>query len=279
MVMAFTRVWDLAYEDTPADNTLANQLGARIRDLKLDTRERGDIEHNWGAAGTGRHNFPSGAIATRDAITDVSEGMIFLRTDMKQIDRRGAASWDNEWRNYDIGNTASRPTASDLPDGYLYFDTDLEQLMRYHLANTTWFPANGKRFITTKFATDNDQAMTGAFAIVTGMSQAVTIPDDGMQYEIFVTAVVHWRRSTGGTKVTLELRRDTVQQRKHENEEDTPNVQHSTILIDHFTTPVNNTTYTYDVRGFKAGALNADDNFNPTDSFSHLEIRVVPRFT
>ncbi|MEK0326827.1 MAG: hypothetical protein QQN63_14100, partial [Nitrosopumilus sp.] len=43
--MAHTRNWNAAYEAIPADSAAASQGANRIRDLKLDIRERLDLDH------------------------------------------------------------------------------------------------------------------------------------------------------------------------------------------------------------------------------------------
>lgn len=280
--MAFTRVWDLNYEGKPEDPDLANTLGLRIRDLKEDIRERGDIEHDWGSGGTGRHTFSSGDIGARDALTDVVNGMLFFRTDLHKLEIYDSGAWttaDFDWLNYEIGAAAARPTASDLPHGYLFFNTDDEVLERYDSNLPGWFPVNGKQFVTTKYATVADQAFTTPFAAITGLSQAVTIPDDGLQYELITMAVVKYEKGNGGAggQIDIELRRDTVQVQVDTDDAAGINIRNTAVLVDHLTTAVNGQAYTMDVRAQKAGGILGQDDINPNSSFSFMVIWVKPR--
>jgi len=57
-VTTFTRTWNSTYEGDPA-NSQALSLGAqRIREFKVDAKERGNVDHYWGqGAQDGRHRF------------------------------------------------------------------------------------------------------------------------------------------------------------------------------------------------------------------------------
>lgn len=55
--MSFDDVWNTAYEATPADNENISLGAGRIRDLKINIRERAGIDHSWGdAQDDGKHN-------------------------------------------------------------------------------------------------------------------------------------------------------------------------------------------------------------------------------
>ncbi|MGH9858074.1 MAG: hypothetical protein ACRD4B_09550 [Acidobacteriota bacterium] len=55
--MAFTRVWNLAYEATPPSSQVVKQGAQRIQEFKLDVRERLEIDHSWaGDANDGMHS-------------------------------------------------------------------------------------------------------------------------------------------------------------------------------------------------------------------------------
>lgn len=122
--MAFTRDWDVAYEGTPADGSLAKLLGQRIRDLKLDIRERLELEHSFGDANDlGRHKFPRGNQAARDALTDMVNGTVFIRTDRPGYDVYTGSAWGEHWLTV-ATTTAAAAAWTDVPTGYRYYDTD-----------------------------------------------------------------------------------------------------------------------------------------------------------
>ena len=58
--MAHTRTWDAPYEATPPNTQNASQGAQRIREFKLDVRERLTLDHSWaGDNDDGRHKFVS----------------------------------------------------------------------------------------------------------------------------------------------------------------------------------------------------------------------------
>lgn len=55
--MSFADVWNPAYEGIPADSENISLGAGRIRDLKVNVRQRGGQDHSWGdTADNGRHN-------------------------------------------------------------------------------------------------------------------------------------------------------------------------------------------------------------------------------
>lgn len=87
--MAFTRDWDATYEASPPGTQAANQLDTRIQELKVDIRERVDIEHHMPATASdkdGVHKFPEHTLATRDAIATPKDGQLVRRSDTRSID-------------------------------------------------------------------------------------------------------------------------------------------------------------------------------------------------
>lgn len=53
---SFTRTWNAAYEAVPADTDDAAEGALRIRNLKEDVQERGEVDHSWaGDANDGAH--------------------------------------------------------------------------------------------------------------------------------------------------------------------------------------------------------------------------------
>lgn len=276
--MAFTRVWDLSYEGNPPDSQLANLLGLRIRELKLDIRERGDIEHDWGSGGGGRHKFPRGNLAGRPSV-DLVAGTIYLRTDRRAIDHYNGTGWDPHY-NYEIGDTTYQTGLTNVPTGYIFFNTDLGVFEMFD--GTNWVPLNGTDAYTVKLATVADEPVSGSLSLITGMSQTVAVPNDGVPYEILAEAVVHYGRNQGSETLTIELRRDTVQKYQYQFDGGTlpDQPQQTAMLIEHFAAPVNGTTYTYDVRGSVTGTPSSTfDIWNPNSSFSYIKLHLKPRLT
>lgn len=73
----FTETWDGNFETKPADNENINLGALRIRNLKLDIRERMSVDHSWdGDANDGKHyhvTLRPGGVPTLDA----GDGVMF----------------------------------------------------------------------------------------------------------------------------------------------------------------------------------------------------------
>lgn len=95
--MAFSQPWN---ENDPADTDLANQLGDDIRDMKLQVRERVDLEHFFPItdnATTGYHRqgsarpFYQGAPPTNNPD---APGAIWINSTTGEVFRDNGATWD-----------------------------------------------------------------------------------------------------------------------------------------------------------------------------------------
>ena len=63
--MAFAETWDATFESEPADSEGAKLGAQRIRNLKVDIRERMAIEHSWaGDANDGKHIYAAPTVLT-----------------------------------------------------------------------------------------------------------------------------------------------------------------------------------------------------------------------
>jgi len=92
--MAHTQVWDSAYENIPADNDQASEGALRIRNLKRDTRERAEVDHDWDdTTDAGKHTQitfvdPLGA----DPADVADEGMLYT----KDVSTKAELFWKDE---------------------------------------------------------------------------------------------------------------------------------------------------------------------------------------
>ena len=78
--MVFARTWDTAYEDTPPTSQAASQGATRIQELKVDIRERLDIDHKWaGDAEDGEHEKVT--LEQRSAPANVTDKVIAYAKD------------------------------------------------------------------------------------------------------------------------------------------------------------------------------------------------------
>ena len=95
--MAFSQPWN---ENDPADTDLANQLGDDIRDLKLQVRERVDLEHFFPLtdnATTGFHRQGSAHPfyqGTPPANNPDAPGAIWFNSTTGAVSRDNGATWD-----------------------------------------------------------------------------------------------------------------------------------------------------------------------------------------
>jgi hypothetical protein len=78
MSFVFSEVWNVGFEGLPPDTENINLGAGRIRNLKLDIRQRMAIDHQWaGNAFDGKHlQVQLPAIATPPAL-DASDGCVF----------------------------------------------------------------------------------------------------------------------------------------------------------------------------------------------------------
>ena len=92
--MAFTRTWDAAYMQIPADTDAASEGANRIRDFKTDIKERAAIDHSMaGDADDGKHlqvtfKDPLGAKPSASA----SEGYLYT----KDVSAKAELFWEDE---------------------------------------------------------------------------------------------------------------------------------------------------------------------------------------
>jgi hypothetical protein len=98
--MSFTNVWD---ETTPADSALASTLGAALRRIKLDIRERMAVEHNFPATDTtqtGKHKSGSTRIYVQASTNDpghdaTNPGALWKQTDTGDLLYDSGTTWED----------------------------------------------------------------------------------------------------------------------------------------------------------------------------------------
>lgn len=78
--MSFQDPWNSAYEGIPADSENLNLGANRIRDLKVNVRERANVDHSWGdTLDNGRHNVISFNAQTGDPPASSSFSALYSR--------------------------------------------------------------------------------------------------------------------------------------------------------------------------------------------------------
>lgn len=98
MPFPFSQAWN---ESDPADTDLANQLGDDIRDLKLQIRERMEVDHNWPITdtpatgytkmGSARPYYQGAAPANNPG----APGAVWVNSTTGDVFRDNGATWDN----------------------------------------------------------------------------------------------------------------------------------------------------------------------------------------
>ena len=87
--MAFTRTWNATYEAAPAGSTDVSAGDDRIRDFKLDIRERLNIDHYHDPAGTDADHGEHRKITFHEPISTpanvVNKGFLFMKDDEEFI--------------------------------------------------------------------------------------------------------------------------------------------------------------------------------------------------
>lgn len=79
--MSFADVWNTTYEGIPADAENIDLGANRIRDLKLNIRQRANTDHSWGdTTDNGRHNQVSFNLAAADPTSSSSFSFVYSKT-------------------------------------------------------------------------------------------------------------------------------------------------------------------------------------------------------
>src|SRR5215469_2442471 len=79
--MTFLDPWTSAYEGIPADTENINLGANRIRDLKVNVRERANVDHSWGdVADNGQHNKVSFNVSSADPATSGQTSFLYTKT-------------------------------------------------------------------------------------------------------------------------------------------------------------------------------------------------------
>lgn len=270
--MAFTRTWDATYEANPEGTDQVNFGDDEIRFLRVDTRERGNLEHDWGTVAgtdTGRHKFPVGNLATRAGITDlIANGQIFLRTsDRPGLDERIAGAWVERFF-YDILTTAARTALTNVNKGYVVYDTDIDDFFRGDGAGGWKFLGGNIDFqVTAASVADESPGAVDTWTDISGLTKSVTVPNDGTDYLILVVAIIKFTTNEPRT-VAFRLMEDATSRDVAVSAGDVsgPSDHKSTATVAHVKTDgVNNTSYVFKGQMIvSAGGTAADLDVNPT---------------
>jgi hypothetical protein len=74
--------WNAAYEALPADTEAANLLGLRLRNLKQDIRERGEVDHDWDdTADGGKHESVTLKVQGSDPVLTGTDAAVYGKDD------------------------------------------------------------------------------------------------------------------------------------------------------------------------------------------------------
>ena len=179
--MAHTRTWDSAYEATPPNTQNVSQGAQRIRELKVDIRERLDLDHIMDDDDTndGRHRVVTlieqasdiGNLANTHLIYSKDVGgvtEIFFRDDsgdIQQVTNNGKLELldtNNAWTKGQATTTSTITFAATIAP-----DVSLSNAFRVALTGniTLDSPTNGKdgQVITIQFEQDGGPARTLTF--------------------------------------------------------------------------------------------------------------------
>lgn len=138
----FTRTWNAAYEASPADTDVVSQGALRIRNLKEDVQERGEVDHSWaGDVDDAKHKQitfvdPLGA----DPGDVADEGMLYT----KNVSAKAELFWKDE-----DGNVAQLTDAGVLKETVI---TGEIRLWTTASAPTNWLICDGAAVSRTTYA-------------------------------------------------------------------------------------------------------------------------------
>lgn len=84
--MAFTRTWDTAYEATPANTDDISNDAERLRDTKVDVRERMEQDHSWaGDSDDGFHKFATMMKRSSDPAAAADKLILYTKTNSDKL--------------------------------------------------------------------------------------------------------------------------------------------------------------------------------------------------
>ncbi len=202
--MAHTRTWDTAYEATPPNTQNASQGAQRIRELKLDIRERLDLDHIMDDDDTndGRHRVVSlveqasdpGNLANQHKIYSKDVGgvtEIFFRDDsgdVQQITNNGKLlilGTNNAWtKGQAVAEVQITYASTITPDA--------------SLSNAFWVDLTGNVILAPPSNPKAGQVLTILFKQDAGGTNTLTFGST-----IYGNAGNDWALSTGGNDIDL----------------------------------------------------------------------------
>lgn len=165
----FTRTWNAGYESSPANTQAASQGAQRIRELKLDVRERLAVDHIFGdgSANEGYHNIVHLAEQGSDPSGVANYGVLYTKeistiTELFYRDSAGTITQITQNGNI-LGRIVGEIVAvaiTGTPAGYLPCDGAAVSRTTYAslfaAIGTTWGAGNG----STTFNVPNLQRRT-----------------------------------------------------------------------------------------------------------------------
>jgi len=113
--MAFSRTWNAAYEAQPSDTENISLGASRIRNIKTDIQERGEVDHSWaGNADDGKHKqITFGPIPlTANPANLANHGFLYT----KDVSAKAELHWIDEDGNVVVFTNAGN-LASAFPAG------------------------------------------------------------------------------------------------------------------------------------------------------------------
>lgn len=127
--MTFTNLWTAAYELLPTDDDYGYTVDDYIRSLKVDIRERAEIDHAFEA--TGKHD----QLTLLDVafVSDVidGEGVVFVNGELYYRNYHGTVQLTREGIPYDefVGGTRMAFFQDSAPAGWTVYDSTGDKLL------------------------------------------------------------------------------------------------------------------------------------------------------
>jgi len=264
-MMGVVQTWDAAFELTPADGDLVSQGDDRIRDLKDTLAAEMETEHDFsttcGACSgndTGRHHLGSARPFFQAAAPANPNALV-------EADKAGFRTLDDArlW--------------VDTDDSQLYFwdDTPTTDLATNELGAAGWASVWPLQFTVEGEATNDDQrgAVVRTREVITGVTAAIDVPDDGRSYEIVVTGLCSYSID-GGNMIGCWLvdDQDGDVDYKLAYSSDAGTEAGELTLSYTSTAPTNGLTYTYTIEFACTVALSADCVVNPEEGLGNTPV-------
>jgi len=205
--VTFLDPWTTAYEGIPADSENINLGANRIRDLKVNVRQRGGADHSWGdTADNGHHNVVTYNRQAADPATVSSTGYLYTK--------QAGAQTELFWKD-DTGHVVQLTSVGliNVPPGFPS-GTVLSFLQATPPAGWTQYGGWGDAVV--RLVNDTSGGAVGGSWTISGCTVGTTVSTSVSTSTVTSVFDAGSTAATGVTVVGTGLSQDQVPPHQHE---------------------------------------------------------------